>query len=118
MTPEEYKALFEKYGVKPATGIYIAETHAGYHCACAVGIRVVELMGSVDEAWWAGNCSDGYTGTMVVLAGLSSAFVRGLDDGWEGSTANHVYYPASAEYVAGYAEGAAAGDAIKPTKYF
>ncbi len=135
MKPETYKRLFKRYGAVPSLGVYVSKTNSlvvpalksmAKECAaCAVGIRVIAKLKSVEAARERviSAVEDGGSTRNVLseLAGLSDSFVFGLDKGWESSIHGDDHPlaepspTASRDFRAGWAEGRAAAKACKPT---
>jgi hypothetical protein len=117
MTPEEYKTLFEKYGVIPATGTYEHSDDTGKCAACSIGILFRERIGPWSKMRRYRQ-NDVYQTMVMQLAnetGASLEFLKGVDDGWEGPERRSHFW--STDYQAGFNEGRAAAELLKPDHY-
>jgi hypothetical protein len=105
MTPEQYQELFQKHNVVPIQGLYLWKDKDNCKaCACAVGIRLIDALGSVDAAIDTSESLLAIVRLEKTAIGLSKQFIKGLCDGWE----NERDRRCGDNYNEGYMEGAAA----------
>jgi hypothetical protein len=114
MTPAEYQAIVEKHGITPRTGIYLEKLLDGKCLACAIGIRLIEAAGGIDNALiLKEHCGTNTRTALYTRTSLSPQFLKGLDDGWENYRRSGWH---GNDYEDGFREGAAARELLQPPK--